>query len=118
MKEIGIFIRPGKFDEIDQIAIIEIDTFKLEHDPMAMLKKAVTRWVNETKEGKELWDESFQDLNIGDLITHGFDNLENIMAEEGINAVNVLCTGSDSHHRNYDEVLVNEKSLCRGESDE
>lgn len=35
--------------------------------PIDILIDAVTKWVHETKEGKQCWAASMEDLNIGDL---------------------------------------------------
>ena len=32
------------------------------------LKRAVSSWIQETEEGKEAWEQSGNDLNIGDLV--------------------------------------------------
>jgi hypothetical protein len=42
------------------------------HDELLMeLNAGVTKWVKQTKEGREAWDDSVLDFNIGDLM--GYD---------------------------------------------
>ena len=36
-------------------------------EKVAAIKEAVRRWVKRTKDGDECWDQSCEDLNVGDL---------------------------------------------------
>lgn len=52
------------------VAVVSILTRKpvsTVEEKVAAVKEAVTRWVKKTKDGDECWDESCEDLNIGDL---------------------------------------------------
>lgn len=75
------------------------------------LKSGVTDWINQTKDGKDEWEQSSSDLNIGDLAGYEHDeSLNDCLEEYGISfevdvmneCVNVLP---------YDTVLANESDI-------
>lgn len=63
-----LFYRTGPFGKLTDLCVAEF--FCLVNEPgdcLSALKEAVTAWVLGTEKGKELWELSQQDLNIGDL---------------------------------------------------
>ena len=84
-----------------------------EADVKHALTSATTHWVNTTKEGRDLWDESCNDLNIGDLACgSAFKSAELLAAlrERGLEYVDCQ-TGDCESALSYDEVLVDENEL-------
>ena len=51
---------------------------------LAALKRAVRKWIENTKEGKEAWEHLSHDINIGDLDGYQSRVLGDSLAEEGI----------------------------------
>ncbi len=86
-------------------------------------KKAVTEWVVESDEGRELWFTSANDLNIGDLLTYGvIDNevFKIYMRKHGV-TVKMAHSLTGDQRRSFDEQLVDGKEVvcddCNGEVD-
>jgi hypothetical protein len=65
------FVRIERF-EPTTIALIKVATEgNMTRDEVVnAIIKMVTRWVDETKDGADVWKESCEDLNIGDLFLH------------------------------------------------
>ena len=84
---------------------------------LAALRKAVTAWVRTTKEGREWYESTSQDANIGDLCAYGIpDRVAKDLAGQGIRSLTVECTSTSDRHicRNwtYDTHLVDEENLA------
>jgi len=79
-----------------------------DEDPIKLLKRAVTAWVNENDSGWECWKQSGQDLNVGDLACYytGPD----MFVRWGIFRLHVDVFGSDNVTY-YDRHLVDEDDL-------
>lgn len=59
------FIRTGSYGLIQNIAVC---TFTAQHgNSLEILQEAVTQWINNTDEGREAYEDSCEDFNIGDL---------------------------------------------------
>lgn len=87
------------------------------HDPtinrddlVETLTAAVTKWVEETKEGQEMWEETCGDLNIGDLIGYlNEDGLQKYFQELGIFNIQSEKEASNLLTVSYDRILANPK---------
>jgi hypothetical protein len=78
-------------------------------DFFKVLKRAVTRWVQETPEGHEAWEDSCDDLNIGDLSAYESDRaLQHCLQQAGIArlSIEVYCDTEPVYGATYDDVLV------------
>ena len=86
------------------------------------LRRAVTRWIDETAQGKTAWRQSCQDFNIGDLgnefpLDEAFVE---ILAAEGIHQLELESYGGGARNWVHDTHLVNELDLrdeCFAEDD-
>lgn len=84
------------------------------------LRRAVTRWINETTQGKAAWQQSCQDFNIGDL-GNEFpldERFIEILADEGICRLELESFGGGSRYWVHDTHLVNELDLTEDCSEE
>ena len=72
MKTQLVFIRHEGIEKIDVLSVVAFE-HHIRHDTpaklMEALKAGVTQWVKTSGAGKELWKQSSEDLNIGDLVT-------------------------------------------------
>jgi hypothetical protein len=52
--------------------LIEVNDLSVDTSDAAMLRvcNAVAKWIENSTEGKEAWDESGEDFNIADLVDH------------------------------------------------
>lgn len=82
---------------------------------LSHLKKALTRWVEFTDQGKRAWEISSRDFNIGDLSSEAYNegDLAVILAGEGIHhlSIQTFCDHRVPLDWTYDTVLVDEESL-------
>ena len=110
---------------IDCLAVVKFthqDRINTADELLAAFKKGVTKWVETTKEGKEAWEYSSEDLNIGDLFGYELDeDLGRLLEAEGIQTwecVYQLCEGEEF---SYDTVLAEpdepEKEEMGGDED-
>ena len=75
----------GDIDTLSVIRFTHQDDLTSPDEVVAALKRAVTKWVETTEEGADLWNESCEDLNIGDLCCSGHSlSLYARMQAEGI----------------------------------
>lgn len=81
---------------------------------LAGLRRAVTRWINETDEGKAAWKESCEDFNIGDLGNNfPFDEkLTEFLFAERIANLELNSFGGGSRYWVHDTHLVDELDLA------
>jgi hypothetical protein len=79
-------------------------------------KSAMATWINETQEGKDLWADSSEDLNIGDLSMAEPDIDEYLKAHDifGYEA-SVLSAENSEYH--FDTVLVERDEVKELEDD-
>jgi hypothetical protein len=81
---------------------------------LAALKKALTKWQQTTDEGKEAWEESSEDFNVGDLSNYELrkGTLRKLLAERGINKLEIDIKsrsggmGASIGAWSYDTVLI------------
>lgn len=101
------FVRMDRL-ELDRAVIVSL------HAPagvpasgvQSLLEKSVSEWVASTKEGRDLWDESVGDLNIGDLLSWGAfsgSSLGPFMSRHGLSFNQIIDVGCDQI--SYDRVL-------------
>lgn len=66
---------------------------------LGLLDKALSKWIEETPEGREAWDSSCGDLNIADIATYEHDtdpSLAPYLKAEGISINRVEVVGSNN----------------------
>jgi hypothetical protein len=54
------------------------------NDTYTAIEDACTKWVNETQFGRDAWEESSEDFNIGDMAIGMCPSLRSYLFEEGI----------------------------------
>jgi len=107
------FVAPRYEDPRFAIINIEVtdETLCDENTFLAELRRAVTEWVKTTEDGRACYEYAGNDLNIGDLLSHG--GAEDIVAL----MPNVISLDLDqigairSGDWTYDTTLVNEEEL-------
>jgi hypothetical protein len=75
-------------------------------------KTGITRWVENTEKGQNLWNYTCEDLNIGDLLgEYGNKELNKFLSIEGIKSWKPIYELVDQEEFSYDKVLAspNEK---------
>ncbi|MBK4736207.1 hypothetical protein [Noviherbaspirillum pedocola] len=102
-----VFLRNGQ-GEVENLCMLRLRTEKQPSDAVEALKAAVTEWVASTDKGRDVWDFSCCDLNIGDLDSHdGFadETLLELLRKHGVEYVG--CSQAlDAAIVSYDKVLV------------
>ena len=84
------------------------------------LRRAITRWINGTARGKEAWEESCEDFNIGDL-GNEFpldETLIGFLADEGISNLKLDTYGGGSRDWVRDSHLFNELDIAEEPAEE
>jgi hypothetical protein len=79
------------------------------------LTACITEWIKDTDDGKEAWETSCRDFNVGDLSSY-VDSpwLHNILAVHGIGDLKVTIHSYDSTDNDswyYDRILVDKTKL-------
>lgn len=85
------------------------------------LTAALTKWAKTTEEGRDAWDESSQDFNVGDLSNADYEDnpLKAILAEFGIKNLSVsVYSDDDSPTWGYDDVLIDGDAIAAADDDE
>lgn len=85
------------------------------------LTKAITEWIRVSEDGKEAWEYSGRDFNVGDLSSYENDPvLEKQMKDQGIRRLQVGTIGDESACSDwvFDTVLVDETVLDVEEEDD
>jgi hypothetical protein len=68
---------------------------------------AITKWVENTEEGRALWNYTSEDLNIGDILSSGSNkSLAHCMKKEGILKWKPIYELIDQEEFSYDKVLA------------
>lgn len=97
--------------EVNTLAIVKVevkDSLSAD-DAVEILKAIVTKWVKETEDGKDCWDNSNGDLNIGDLSLYESDFSEWAkphLKKAGITDFEIPINVSVNESRLFDELLV------------
>lgn len=95
---------------VSDVAIVTASTDDGETDPntiMGRISKAVARWIENTEEGKKLWEETNHDLNIADISEHD-SNLTLELLRNGINGLAIQvnpATEPEATNFSFDTVL-------------
>lgn len=95
---------------VSDAAIVTASTDDGETDPntiMGRISKAVARWIENTEEGKKLWEETNHDLNIADISEHDA-NLTLELLRNGINGLAIQinpATEPEATNFSFDTVL-------------
>ena len=70
MKKVEFIVRRNSSDELTY-AVVKAEVEKPEQATergfLALLTKALTEWKNTTADGKQEWESSVEDFNVGDL---------------------------------------------------
>lgn len=99
--------------DVTTVGVLRARALPATADVSKALVKAVTRWVNTSDRGHELWQESCCDLNIGDLVADdAFSDpvLRNALREQGLEFIDAVTADCDEALP-YDTVLVDESDL-------
>ena len=109
-----LFRRPdGEFT--DAICILDVDCNESDLETEAVmvnLTAALTAWVKSTETGKEVWEDSSEDLNVGDMDGYWDDvSLQPYLKQNGVLAVYGLDPMVRLEEQSYDRVLVNRGEL-------
>lgn len=104
------FIRQDGLD-IDTLAIVKVEAKDslTSDDCVEVLKKVVTKWAKETEDGKDCWEQSGHDLNIGDLSLYESDFskwAKPSLKKAGITDFEIPMNVSVHSTRPFDELLV------------
>lgn len=90
------------------LKIKHIDEIKSPYLVFSAFSKAITKWVESTKEGQDLWHYTSEDLNIGDILSSGSNKkLNHFMNKEGIKKWKPIYELVDHEEFSYDKVLAN-----------
>lgn len=90
-------------------ASVENDALRTEGAFLDALIGALSRWVRETQTGRDAWEESSEDFNVGDLSNyHGDPSLTPILADVGIMDLRVKVYSADRSTWTFDTVLIEE----------
>jgi len=109
-----IIILPRREENL--MAVLKCHTRGVVIDVMKDLIKGITEWIKVTKKGKEEWDLSSKNFNIGDLSTlslEAFESLIPFLQSVGIYCLDIDIYGTEDYTPDYvyDSVLVNELDL-------
>jgi hypothetical protein len=101
------FARAGRFNTIDVAINVTVEFFDDDDFSVStvldLIKNAVTEWVCSTSEGMQLYLDSSEDINIGDLFCHGIEPLMPYLNKRGIKSIEGF---SIENPVSYDKHLV------------
>jgi EAL domain-containing protein (putative c-di-GMP-specific phosphodiesterase class I) len=109
-----IFIRRDGVS-IDQLVVVRFehnDTLLRPDQVTNAFERAVTEWVKTTDNGRSAWEQSSEDLNIGDLLCGYYGSptfnkeLNPLLSEQGIRDWKVVCELTEGALESYDRVLA------------
>jgi hypothetical protein len=99
--------------KLDAAAFLQFRTFHDDQTAHKAFDNAVTYWVAHTEKGKQVWEHSGKDLNVGDLLGHDafadpvFIKILQLNGLEYLNGHGF----SEVEHISYDHVLVDSSQL-------
>jgi len=112
MKTHLTFTRKGNYN-IENLVVVQFSHKKHLKTPYEVFKaftNGITKWVEETEEGKDLWLYTAEDLNIGDLLSHSdTKTLNKYLEAEGIEKWKTAYELIDEEEISYDKVLATPK---------
>jgi hypothetical protein len=115
LKSYGFVVSRSSVDEVT-FAIVSFTSRMTLSPPdsyvLEALRDAITSWVKNTEEGKEFWENSSHESNIGDLDSWGVPPcVKKHLEEKGIFDFDIEVYSHDNHDNAYnwvyDSVLVN-----------
>ena len=115
MKKIIPFLRHEQA-EVSTLAILQV-TLDQDLDSSTIVKyieEVTSAWINDTEEGKQAWQETDEDLNIGDLALRDKTYLKYAMEplkEKGILDLKFIWCGDVEDYIEYDHILVDYETL-------
>ena len=114
------FLVPRESPEETTIAVVEAIVAKKEVNSLVVtknffqaLRRAITNWIKNTKEGKVEWKASGFDFNICDLsiLLPPSRSLKTSLKWEGIHSISIDIHSSDQACWFFDDVIVSESEL-------
>jgi len=108
------FIRKSGLNTIENLWVVEvqmIDPAAGLDDALIALERAVTDWVIETDTGKEAWEQSSEDFNIGDFFTYYTPGFMKFLWRHGIHYVGIVYQLGEGEEVEFDRVLVDRSRL-------
>jgi len=102
-----VFVRTEGMRGLTTLAVVQVECVRdlPTSDALSALEDSITEWVKATQEGHSLWLASCQDLNIGDLASHGTDGLGPYLRKNGILDIAFLYLGGMDVVIPFDRVL-------------
>ena len=98
---------------VDALRVIEMTTVaETKENALQHLSKAISRWIQNTNEGRRAWTESSEDFNVGDLAEYlsrtgkATLGLQRFLEKEGVSRVKDLFVLTNAERENYDRVLA------------
>ena len=108
------FIRYGKFNSISNLWVVRIATTKAMTRDGALdaLIASVATWIKKTAAGHSAWEQSSEDLNIGDLAQYLDDpDLQAQCRTDGIESVEILYELAGGDEVCFDRILAHGAEL-------
>jgi hypothetical protein len=98
--------------KIENMVVIQLEHNKCltnQRQVLDALTKGITKWVENTQEGQELWKYTSEDLNIGDILSyHKNKTLIKYLKKEGIYKWKPKYELVEQEEVSYDRILVNQ----------
>lgn len=94
---------------IDQLLVVEFhhaESINSIEKVMQAFSGAITEWVENTEDGLEAWEQSTEDLNIGDLISEDTQSLNPFLQKYGILKWQTIYQLHEKEEVSYDRVLA------------
>ena len=108
------FIRQEGLGNIAALVVLRIVTTKdsTRDGALDSLQTGCTEWAKATLSGRNAWDDSAEDFNVGDLILH-LDNeaLKGCLHVEGIESVGVVYEFYEGQAVSFDRVLIDAEAI-------
>lgn len=99
---------------LDAMIVLAFQGPDTQEDAMRRLERAVTQWVEETETGKLVWQQSNEDLNIGDIVDFmidPFSSLVPFLIRHSIHQVDHLYTLTETSMEPFDTILAHPKEI-------
>lgn len=103
-----VFTRNQKF-HLENLLILRFthtENLQNEEEVLEALERAVTEWVETTPEGREAWEDSCEDFNIGDFCCQEDPQLQDCLKTHGIHSVETRFELVESQEISYDRILA------------
>jgi hypothetical protein len=104
-----LFVRHEGVDVIDALMVVGVDhdgRFKDPREAFNAVRDAVTAWMVGSADGREAWEQSGEDFNIGDLLAGGCSgSLRPFLEDRGISDLRADYQLGENEEVHYDTVL-------------